>query len=267
MQDAIDLVQDEVSMCPDHQAAGVQHPFALWTIYRGMPKWFLAKGCPPTTYSDRWWVRALRVSVLLYSLGALSGLLSALIAFIPLPVLMTISGSSGGSSMDVVLTVNQIVIAVIYACLVLVPLSRWLGRPWWLAFLSLPVSTAAFLAANFSAVKMLESGYPFLFATEAGALILGIWMTPWRRTQFWFLPFTTISLGVVISFGYAPLLKLYTQPVSAAWMQQAMSYISTALAYTLFQANIGVTLGMALWPRHQMGAAACRVSRLCEPFD
>jgi|GEM_PF-6637999 len=234
-------------MCPDHQVAGVQHPFALWTIYRGMPGWFLAKGCPPTTYSDRWSVRALRVSLLLWSLAVLSGLLSALIAFIPLPVVMTIPGRTGGSSMYVALTVNQIVIAVIYACLVLLPLSRWLGRPWWLAFLSLPVSTAAFLAANFSAVKMIETGYPFLFATEVGALILGVWMTPWQRPQFWFLPFTTISVGVVVSFGYDPLLALSTQPGSAAWMQSALSYMITALAYTLFQASIGMALGAALW--------------------
>jgi hypothetical protein len=221
------------------------NPFAFWTVFHGIHHWFLADGCPPTVGSDRFWMRALRVTVLLGSLGVISGCLSSLIARLPTPVLYSIPLGSTGSS--VVINVAIPLIGLLYGALVLLPLLRWSGQSWVIAGLSLPVSSVAFLIAVWTAAHLVYLSWPSALGGAVGAGTVGVLMTPWRRPAFWWLLPASVLVGACAGFAYGKLLLAFTRPFPAGWLELLASYGSTAAAYSLFQASLAVTLGVRLW--------------------
>ncbi|MDZ4686564.1 MAG: hypothetical protein SH850_15955, partial [Planctomycetaceae bacterium] len=177
-------------------AQSPENPFAVWTIFHGIHRWYFARGCPPTVRSDRGWVQGLRLSILLGVMGVVSGWLSTLIGRIPSPVLFTFPTLDSAPGM---VSVSSFAMGATYGLLVLMPLSRWLGRPWMMAVASVPVSSATFVLAMWVALRHLQSEtYDSLMVAGAvGGGVLAVWMIPSFRFRTGWL----IALAALVGGG------------------------------------------------------------------
>jgi hypothetical protein len=110
--------------------------FAIWRVFHDAPRWWFAKGCPPTLRDARAWVRLLRMAILLGVMGGVAGMLAVALMF----GLQYISRGVSSNGMMVLYALA----GGLYGAMVLVPLSRWLGRSWWTTVLALPVAGAIF---------------------------------------------------------------------------------------------------------------------------
>jgi hypothetical protein len=149
-------------------------PFAIWRVFYDAPRWWFAKGCPPTVRSLAGWPRALHASVLLCAMG-----LAAMLVATPL-VWFVNSG-------DVEPQWFFGAIGTSFGVFTLLPLSRWVGRPWWLACLSVVWSTAWF--------GMLY----WIWTFWETALSFSVdWPEPWNTAPTWIVSTTTLCVGVSV---------------------------------------------------------------------
>jgi hypothetical protein len=150
------------------------HPFAIWRVFHDAPRWWFARGCPPTLRNLSGWVRALHVSVLLGVTGLAAAGLGAVV----------LVGGGVRPPWD------GVSFGVIYSAIVLVPLSRWVGRAWWWTLLSVP-----FLAVWYGPVldmvqhSHLQSNMPvelnWLVTSAILGLGPGLWMCSRRNPRSW----------------------------------------------------------------------------------
>jgi hypothetical protein len=116
-----------------------EKPFAIWHVFHDAPRWWFARGCPPTIWDERAWVRFVRMVVVLGAAGFVVGVsriaTSKMTGWIIQP------------SLPWDRVVNEGQLGCLFAVLVLLPMSRWLGRPWSSTLLSIPVAGGVFVIA------------------------------------------------------------------------------------------------------------------------
>jgi hypothetical protein len=205
-----------------------EHPFAFWTIFRGIHRWFLASRCPPTLRDERRWVRGLQTSVLMGTLGFISSWMT--IFWIPAERIIFPGLGFGPYG---VLSLSP---GPVFGAIVLLPLSRWLGRGWFNSFLAVEVSTAIYyFAANSPA-----------WAGWIGGFGVGVWMIDPRRLQtLWLVPLATAAGGL-------PYEAMNLLPGGDAnWTPPGFDWLNDLLAgsalYTPFQTCVAIALGTRIW--------------------
>ncbi|HUQ68585.1 MAG TPA: hypothetical protein VM165_03620 [Planctomycetaceae bacterium] len=205
-----------------------QHPFAFWTIFRGIHRWFLAAGCPPTLSDERRWVRGLRTSVLMGTLGFVSSWMTILWHPIEEIVFPRLGFGPWG-----LLSFSP---GPVFGAIVLLPLSRWLGRGWFNSLWAVPVSTVAYyLAAKHPA-----------WAGWIGGCGVGVWMIDLRRPQtYWLVPLTTLAGGLPYEvMNLLPGGDTNWTPPGFDWLNDLLS---GSVLYTPFQTCVAIALGTRIW--------------------
>jgi hypothetical protein len=147
------------------------HPFALWTIFYGLHRWFFALGCPPTLIDERRWGRALRTSVLLGTLELVSSWLCAIaMSFI----ILLATGWIG-----MVVGTPFCAPGFWFGIIVLLPLSRWQGRNWPLSALAILASSVIYYGAFILYVNQHDQiHFAGAAAGATGGFGVGWWMNP-----------------------------------------------------------------------------------------
>lgn len=151
----------------------------IWMPFRGIHRWLLTRGCPPTIRRLRGLTRVVHLTVLIAGLGMIAGVLGA--------VAVWFSMKAMGPGDDLGLTVFG---AILGLCVIL-PLSRWIGRNWWHAGAGIIVS-----AAWFGVIDVLHSAFGELvghgngsdivqwgLTTTTWCLGMAVWMVDVRRPQ------------------------------------------------------------------------------------
>lgn len=208
--------------------------------------WFLAKGGPPALRDPRRSVRMLRAAMLLGLLGGCSA------ASCSITNILERFLSSG----DLFLLSP----AVVFALIVLVPVSRWRGRGWISSLLSVPVSMAALYAAIFVEISLTgafsgrgsENTVSAGFAAGAtGAAIVSLWMTAWKRPPVLTLvPVTTLAGalgGMIMWLGPENGLDLGL-PV----IQPVLDFARPAAFFAPFHTLVAISLALRWWPPPSM---------------
>jgi hypothetical protein len=214
---------------PDFRPA-TDPPFAVWTLFRGLPRWFLARGCPPPLRDDRRWARGLRTSVLLGLMGLASSWASVFWLLIErwlfdVGMLGTILFTPG----------------LWFGLIVLLPLSRWVGRGWLASVLSVPASMAAYYTA------LLQMRPPGSLAGAWGGFGVGLWlMNPRRPSTWWVAPLAAVA-------GWLPYVILDQLPdpwnpaTGLPALDRLQELIGQNLLFSPFQVLVAMALGVRLW--------------------
>jgi hypothetical protein len=221
-------------------------PFAVWTLFRNAPQWWLARGCPPTFGNER---RALQTSVLLGATGLASGWLSALLLLVNSIIHIHEEGLFWMPG-------------AVFGLIVLVPLSRWTGRNWFAAVFAIPVSTGAYWTAIYVYLEnapLFGSGRldPWLAGCLGGAsamAILSVWMAPLRAGRWLAVLIPAgVSAGAVAGAisGYG--LDMDGTPASPPMFDVMWQLGHMSLVFTPFQTIAAMALGLRLWWLPQSG--------------
>jgi hypothetical protein len=152
----------------------------------------------------------------------------------------------------------------VYGIIVLVPLSRWLGRGWHATLLSLVVSSAVYYAAFqlcFAISPIVGStSKPMVgtwYAGLLGGVGVGLWMARVGSLSMVWLP---VACGLVASTSYSIVFldRAPGNPVPApALLRDAVTLLAFVRIFGTFQVPVAVVLGARLWgwPPKQPGAA------------
>ncbi|MDZ4687017.1 MAG: hypothetical protein SH850_18225 [Planctomycetaceae bacterium] len=208
-----------------------EQPFALWTIFRGIHRWFLAPGCPPTLMDERRWVRGLRTSVLLGMLGLLSSWMTTLWLYL---------GREFNNS-DIANDTWIIAQGLIFGLCVMLPLSRWIGRGRLHSGFGLLISVVLYFAA-----ALMWRQNP-LNAVASAAATLGFSFVELRRPRTWFLVPLTAIAGLV----GLELCGVFGGSVRGVWPPTLLSRLEDLLQinaiFAPFHTLIAIALGFRLW--------------------
>lgn len=206
------LARQSCSLALVHASVAIALGTRLWwerpaEVFDQAPKWWGRPECPPPLQDDRWWVRLPRMCILAGTLGVIASLAI-------LGVLYWFRAAPGP------LTDRYFLAGLLFGGIVLAPMSHWLGRPRWQAWLSVPVGGAAFAAP--AALNLVPIGYVHgwhpggefmgLQHTIAIALVISLWMGIGLRRVDW--PTVLVPLGSALlassphassSYGMNPL--------------------------------------------------------------
>ncbi|MDZ4687018.1 MAG: hypothetical protein SH850_18230, partial [Planctomycetaceae bacterium] len=219
--------------------------FAVWTIFRGLPRWYFARGCPPTLARELQWVRAARTTILLGTIGLATSWISTLWLFgeRSLPF-----ASPFGKEGSMVFSPGAW-----FGLLVLVPLSRWLGRGWTVSSLLVPISTAVYFGAVHLYLRNAFNS-DFLSNDLLGGMACGLWggfgVSVWfirlRRPRTWWLVPWVAFVGGVVTYGMtvAPSPERLSLPFGLDWL---IELFAMNLLFSPFQAFVAMALGARLW--------------------
>jgi len=214
--------------------------FAVWTLFREAPRWWLARGCPPTVLAEP---RAMRVSLLLGLMGLAAGWLSAMLLHV-----------------NSLVQFHQEALfwmpGALFGGVVLLPLSRWIGRGWIASVLSIPVSVGAYWAAVYVDLKIdpplgassVSEPVAGALAGMAGAGILCVWLMPIRRLRALPVHFV-LSLAVGVAGGLITGFAIGTNHGSTGYSALDLVLelgVETAM-FAPFQALAAFALGSRLW--------------------
>lgn len=223
-----------------------EHPFAVWTVFRHAPRWWLARECPPTVRHPRFWMQVLRVSILLGAIGFVAGWVSTFV--LRLDALLSESGLG--------------LVAGPGACfglVVLIPLSRWCGRAWWSTLFAPVVAAGAYYTAVFVYLGNVPIwGSPHMppaaagfIAGACGAAVVAAWMTPWlwpRPPVLFFL--VNIVLGGLGGTATGLTMQLDAPPSPGPpQLEELNRLVGISLMFTPYQTLLALGLGMRLWGR------------------
>lgn len=220
--------------------------FAVWTVFRGARRWWLARGCPPTVCDVRRWVRAVRVSALL----GLTGLASSWVSS-AWPLIGALEELAPGINGEYGLVFWP---GVAFGAVVLLPMSRWMGRGWWLSLAAIPVSAALY----FNAVGLFFATHNLLNgsardATWGGCLAgllggagVGVWMCHVTRPRTWLV---ALLAGIAGGLGglatgvnwHGERLPLPSEVEWLGWIL-AMNF-----CFSPFQVLVALAVGVRLW--------------------
>lgn len=230
-----------------------------WNVFAGAHRWWLRNRVPPTLGPAGTRSRAIRTSILLVVMGIVSSWVSF-----------------GALYLDAILLSQGWLIVpagaepfgcgpgFVYGIIVLVPLSRLLGRGWHATLLSLVVSAGLYYAAiqlHFAISPILGfTSKPMVGAWYAGLLGgvgVGLWMSRLVCLSMMWLP---VACGLVASTSYSIVFPDRTPGNSApapALLRDAVTLLAFVRIFGTFQVPVAVVLGARLWgwPPKQPGAA------------
>jgi hypothetical protein len=218
------------------------NPFAVWTIFHGIHRWYFGRGCPPTIAALRGWQRALAVSVLLATLGLTASLCGLAAVWLLGPSRVrwgsTILGSCLGG-------------------LLLLPVSRWIGRPWWLALLAVPFCALWFWLIDdvwnyyrgaFSQVR--GKNYDVL-VWWASMTTMGLGITGWMASPFkarsWLLPPAAAAASTIAAIVYYWGTKSSMTLLLPNTLGQLLNFVVMVQPVMLFLTLTSAALGIRLW--------------------
>lgn len=208
--------------------------------------WWLQRGLPPWLEDSPWWVRALRLSLVLGFTGAVAaGLTAVMLNTTELYSALT------GLDPDTIIFYGP---GLWFGLGTLVPLSRWLGRGWIMTLLSVPVAMLSHCCAIMAVMVVLVPHGPHLPQhPELGcfcpgfvaALIVALWMGhPLRRTA-WLAAALAMVLG---SIGSGIVLLAETQRLPRLASPGIGENVFAAFClYASFQSLAAIGLGARLW--------------------
>lgn len=222
----------------------LDHPWAVWAVLRGGKSWLFRRGIPPTLLHPRWTVRLLRLVTLMGLLGTIS---TAVIAVeVGIEQVMDASGASGFRGFGLMLFPG-----ITFGLFVLVPLSRWQGRNWWLTIPAVPISAAVYFGAEMAFLEQ----YPIMSsqgniwaaafcAGLAGGAGLSVWMNPPFSPQAIKMFGLTLLAAIAGSLFFA--LQFDGSPPDLPMVPEAISRIvAMASLFAPFQVLVAMALG---WP-------------------
>lgn len=198
----------------------------------------------------RWYVRAIRVSLVLAVLGSASASLTTACLLVQPFSIFVAPG-------------------LWFGIVTLIPLSRWLGRGWILTLLAVPVSVVAnlcgvfayldacslfgkvfgdFARALFGETRILFDGF---FGGFVGALIVSAWMGNLKQRQSWIAGFCATAFAA-LGCGFGRILHDDIRAFAGShWDPLAMSgfarFVIAGLLFYTFQCVVPVCLGARLW--------------------
>lgn len=229
----------------DSDPAALDSPFAVWRALRGLPRWYFARRCPPPLVDDRRWVRGLRTTFLLGTVGLTSSWISTLWVALEQTLLWPLPWGDDGA----------LVFApgIVFGLVVLLPLSRWLGRGWILSGLLVPISTAVYYG---SVMLYVQNAFESLWLPVEwfGAAAAGLWggfgVSVWliapRKPRTWCLvPLVTV-VGGMVTWGMSVTLD-GPQPSMPFGLDWLMELLSLNLLLSPFQVLVAIALGVRLW--------------------
>lgn len=215
-----------------------------WNVFAGAHRWWLRKGVPPTLGPAGTRARAIRASLLLAMMGIVSSWLSFGVMLFDRfghshPGLNAITGLGPGAAFGVV---------------VLVPLSRWLGRSWFWSIISILPSAGLFYAAvhvHFfvSPIFGQTSNPPVgaFWAGLVGGVGIGLWMArPGGRSLLGLPVACGLVAGVCCSIVFLDGTPLNGGSLGG-FLRDARNFLAFPTIYGSFQVPVAVVLGMRLW--------------------
>jgi hypothetical protein len=231
----------------DSDSVRCQSPFAVWAIFRGIPRWYFARGYPPTLAHHSRRVRILQTTILLGTLGLVSSWVSTFWLFAERLVL---SGSAFGGDGTLVFSPGTW-----FGLLVLMPLSRWMDRGWIASGLLVPISTAVYFGAVHLYLRNAFNS-DFLSNDLLGGMACGLWggfgVSLWfinvRRPRTWWLVPWVAVIGGLVTWGMTvfPSPERPSLPVGLDWL---MELVGMNLLFSPFQTAVAMALGARLWWR------------------
>lgn len=211
-------------------------------------RWWFRREEPPWLKDSRWSVRAFRTSLALGLIGTASGWLTILVLVVIKSIKVQL-GFFGNDETESVLGPG-----LWFALGTLIPLSRWLGRGWFLTVLSVPASMfASFIGVwTFFYVSPIFSTSPdwipggkdwgMFYGGAAGALIVAIWMGHPLRKSAWLSACITMILA-----GLACQIFSLLAYKSALLPNFARESLEVGALFVGFQSFAAIGLGIRLW--------------------
>lgn len=220
--------------------------WAVWRLFVAAPRWWLARGCPATVRGERGWRRVVRLSLLLAAVGAMSGVLSAAGSYLVNAV-----------HHDLEPPAVAWLPGACFGLVALVPLSRWLGRSWWLTVPAVPVAAGAYFAAVWtmllccppmSSTRLMPDEWGAAVAGACGAGLMGLWMSrPTSRRSVGVLGLVLLAGGVGgLLFG----LITFDWPASVApplGMEEIGGFMVMSGGFCAYQALVAAALVARMW--------------------
>lgn len=221
-------------------------PWAVWAVLRVWKTWLFRRGTPPTLRHPRWSVRLLRMVTLMGMLGLIST--GVLVVEIGIEQVMQASGVNAIQGFGLMYLPG-----ITFGLFVLLPLSRWQGRNWWLTIPAVPVSAAVYVGAEYAFLEqfpMMSSSRGNIWVAGlcggmAGGAGLSVWMNPpfsLRAVTLWgptLLAAVTGSMLFVLQFDHNPRdLPLMPEAISRMVAMTSM--------FAPFHVLVAITLGWRL---------------------
>lgn len=237
----------EAPAIDDAKDLRIDHPWAVWMAFRGMKTWLFRRETPPTLCHPRVAVRLLRMIALMGALSMVS--VTASVAAMGLEMAMDAAGAHWPfKGLGLMLLPG-----VWFGLFVLVPLSRWQGRNWWLTIAAVGVSTGIYWGAVMEFIYFMpimssgpDKSWPLagLSAGTFGGLGLAGWMNPpWSRRAALIITASTVA-GMMGGSSFA---LLSHQEPRADWVPEPLAQLLAMYAmFGPFQFSVAMTLGWRL---------------------
>jgi hypothetical protein len=231
-------------------------PFAVWTVFRGLPRWYFARGCPPPLRATTGWVRALHTSVLLGAMGLAWSAVGVVVGYFAMQLMVTSSWPRAIVGMMVCGSFG-----LIYGLGVLLPLSRWIGRPWWLTGFTVMVSVLVYAGIDLLFFQPIWAwtgrNHPLTVALMYSCIgiLLGLcFVAPMQRRSWWLLPLIVggASVTPLAEVTRSGLLRQFGWPF-LRW--DVVSVLLGVQAIVMFVVVTTAALGMRLWTGDDPAAA------------
>ncbi len=225
----------------------LDHPWAVWATFRGMKTWLFRQETPPTLRHPRFAVRLLRMMTLMGAIAAVS--VTASVAGMGFEMAMDAAGANWPfKGLGLMLLPG-----VWFGLFVLVPLSRWQGRNWWLTVPAAAISTGIYWCAVLAFLQFMpimssgpDKSWPLagLAAGTVGGLGLAVWMNPpWSRRAALVIVASTIA-GIIGGSSFA---FLFHHEPRAGWLPEPVARLLAMFAmFGPFQCGVAMALGWRL---------------------
>lgn len=216
-----------------------------WNVFDGAHRWWLRKGIPPTLGPAGTWERVIRTSALLGFMALASSWVSVFVMSISYPVIHPLSWND----------LQETGPGAAFGVVVLLPLSRWMGRSWWISLLAIAISAILFRAAVVVTYGLADQpeakSTDWAFGAFCGGLLggvgVGACMAGRRLRSLVLFPLlagiAAAAISAVIMFQVYPI----RFPLNAMPVESAAILLSFVAIYTGFQIPAALMLGTGLW--------------------
>lgn len=237
---------DPTALDDDHDPQ-LDHPWALWTAFRGLKFWLFRRERPPPLRHPRFAARLLRMITLMGALAAVSVTVS--VAAMGFEMVLEASGVNWpyrGLGL-------MLLPGVWFGLFVLVPLSRWQARNWWLTIAAIPVSTGIYWCAVISFFQFMpimssshDKSWPLagLASGTVGGLGLAMWMNPPWSLRAVCIMAASVVAGIIGGLCFAFMFELNPD---AGWLPEpAARILAMFTMFGPFHGGVAIALGLRL---------------------